>query len=851
MKKIILLLMLISLTVSAADELEYPLGHREPTAEEQAYIDEHVTQVEQIMPNELAVARSLAEIMSFGENTPQSLSIPTSVDNSTLKYFPPIFTQGGLNSCAAFHTVYYYASYRQAQDRDLDIRDGNRANVMSPAFIYNLMNGNANRATPVPLSIMKLCEIGAPSWNTMPYDGADYWTWPSTTAWIEALNNRMQTTYAIDASTTAGINAVRQHLANGNIANSYFTVRDTFWSYPNDTNGINNQVLYWQVPGFVGGHGSTLVGYDDNRSYIDHRDGQTKYGAFLCANSWGQSWGIFNTTGTWPKGYYWVAYNMFMESEFGPLVYFNSDRLDYRPRLYALAGINHSQRFMLTHGGGVGPTGSPLFTGPDALKYVADSNNAAIADTQRVAVDLTDSLPVLQTGTTNTLFVKTNNSSLSSVNASVTSVDFYYDLDGTGAYGTISSTRPPIFVKPNFTEYFTADLALAGSKNIYVDDSNISGPWDGTSDHPYLTIQAGIDAATFGDTVLVRDGTYTGAGNKEIDPKSKYINIKSENGSATTVIDCQGAGRGFYIHTQETAQTVIDGFTVTGGNDTSGNGGGGIFIWESSPVIKNCFISGNVTTANGGGICSRKLSEPIIFNCLILGNSAVEGGGIMSSNGKITIQNCTITGNNASTRGGGLYFNWGNTGTITDSIMWLDVSPEGAEIALSSDTNPSTLTVSNCDIEGGQAGASVMSGCTLIWGTGNINSDPLFAAGVEGVYYLSQITAGQAVTSPCVDAGSGTSLSLGLSGKTTATNKLLDTGAADIGYHYNAGLYVCEIERSSSNVTIRWNAQGGVSYIVQWSEDMQTWNDVPVGAVSEWTDTDTEGYGCKTYRVIE
>ena len=54
------------------------------------------------------------------------------------------------------------------------------------------------------------------------------------------------------------------------------------------------------------------------------------------------------------------------------------------------------------------------------------------------------------------------------------------------------------------------------------------------------TIQAGLDAADNGDTVLVADGIYTSDGNRDIDFPCKNIVLKSENGPLTTIIDCEG-----------------------------------------------------------------------------------------------------------------------------------------------------------------------------------------------------------------------------------------------------------------------------------------------------------------------
>ena len=50
------------------------------------------------------------------------------------------------------------------------------------------------------------------------------------------------------------------------------------------------------------------------------------------------------------------------------------------------------------------------------------------------------------------------------------------------------------------------------------------------------SIQAAIDAAQDGDTVVVGDGTYTGEGNRDIRFRGKAITVRSENGPATCIV---------------------------------------------------------------------------------------------------------------------------------------------------------------------------------------------------------------------------------------------------------------------------------------------------------------------------
>ncbi|MEJ2729360.1 MAG: choice-of-anchor Q domain-containing protein [Deltaproteobacteria bacterium] len=260
----------------------------------------------------------------------------------------------------------------------------------------------------------------------------------------------------------------------------------------------------------------------------------------------------------------------------------------------------------------------------------------------------------------------------------------------------------------------------------------------------YPTIQAGIDAAADGDTVLVADGTYTGDGNIDLDFKGKAITVTSENGPENTIIDCENNGRGFNFQSGEGQDSVVSGFTITNGKATDG---GGIYIYDSSPTISKCIIINCQTKYTsgdyyGGGIyCRAAYSSnpiaPIIENSVIADNkSGRRGAGIYCYGANAKITNCTIynnsTDNSFDASGGGIYYR-DSSPIITNSILWSNY-PD----ALGAFFMGASAAVTYSNIEGGQPGE------------GNINEYPGLMDPFIGDYRLQD-------WSPCI----GTATSAG------------------------------------------------------------------------------------------
>lgn len=302
---------------------------------------------------------------------------------------------------------------------------------------------------------------------------------------------------------------------------------------------------------------------------------------------------------------------------------------------------------------------------------------------------------------------------------------------------------------------------------------------DGGGDFP--TIQAAIDACSSGDTIELTDGTFTGAGNRDLLVSIPLI-IRAQSGpGGSCIIDCQGSPgephRGIEIDDNAGAAT-LEGISIQ--NAWVSNEGGGVLFYEVSLIIDACIFVGNHAETGGGAIASTIAGDLVITGSLLAGNSTNQtgpGGAIYLDDGSLAeITGCMFNANWGDP-GGVLYLSYSEA-TLTECSIKNSDGPM-SNVALYADNN-SSLHAHNTIIAFGTDEAVACAGgsgavmyCCDIYGNaggdwtgcimsqegvyGNISADPLFCWPYGSPFGLAE-------NSPCAEENNPECGQIGASG---------------------------------------------------------------------------------------
>jgi hypothetical protein len=302
------------------------------------------------------------------------------------------------------------------------------------------------------------------------------------------------------------------------------------------------------------------------------------------------------------------------------------------------------------------------------------------------------------------------------------------------------------------------------------------------------TIQAGIDVAGDGDTVLVDPGLYA----ENLVVSANPVVLKSAFGPGATILT-HGPQNGDILSIANIGSTgvTVDGFTIRG--TATGNGirvvyanahvvnniirenvspadGGGLLVFGSN----ECEVTGNTFELNragekGGGIFLNESAARIDSNFFIA-NYSRDGGGAMAllSGTGLTVTRNLIVGNRNDDDYGGVVYLEGGSNTLIDHNTIASsetISNQGSGITAGS---PIGGAITNNIIAGNGVGHGIFVWNNLgmtsdyndLWmnaagmqlgiapGQGDISLDPQFCDTASLDYHLD-------LSSPCAAAGMG------------------------------------------------------------------------------------------------
>jgi len=264
---------------------------------------------------------------------------------------PPVGDQGYQGSCVAWAAGYYDKTHIEYLEKIYGFPPvpwdlGDPAHQISPSFIYNQINAGRDAGASIMDAQILLCDQGACMKSDFPYNPADYYSWPTESAFARAIPYRAYDAWGINMMEDPGVLQVKYVLA---AKHSCVLGINVYANFDNIENYDYVYTVHDKSGRSRGGHALCLVGYDDNKPTADGP------GAFKFVNSWGEDWG--------DAGYGWISYYAVHEYKAGlsqGWVYVTNDINKYTPSVIGRVKLTHPCRDRIGITFGAGTPAAPL-----------------------------------------------------------------------------------------------------------------------------------------------------------------------------------------------------------------------------------------------------------------------------------------------------------------------------------------------------------------------------------------------------------------------------------------------------------------------------------------------------------
>ncbi len=274
-------------------------------------------------------------------------SIPSSTDNSLLKYFPPVIEQIG-GSCAQASYIGYMFTYEMNRLLDRDALSPERQ--FSYLYSWNFINGGENTGSIGEEGLRLAFEGGIATEEDFPsqYTSSQFKWASGYDSYFRAIHYRVKEIRHFEVTDRAGVDRVRHYLWNrgeegrpGGVLT--FSSRAGDWTIDtryDGPSGTGYKAMLTKLSP-TGAHAMTIVGYDDLVEF-NAPDGTLSKGAFIVCNTYGTGYYLHD------RGRFYLPYWFWMQADrdFGDLgSYMTGVDVEYRePEVVFRVALDYSSR---------------------------------------------------------------------------------------------------------------------------------------------------------------------------------------------------------------------------------------------------------------------------------------------------------------------------------------------------------------------------------------------------------------------------------------------------------------------------------------------------------------------------